>query len=78
MGTFNGKHPNDELNCTVLFALMQNTIYELTRLDRSLTDDERRHFTKVLLSLYYTTKALMTMSQDMREMVHTLAQCSAM
>jgi hypothetical protein len=76
LGKFNGKHPNDELNCTVLFALMQNTIYELARLDRTLNDDDKRHFTKVLLTLYYITKALMANSQDVRDMIHTLAQCS--
>jgi hypothetical protein len=76
VGDFNGKMPNDEMNCTVLFALMQNVIYELARMDRTLSQADTRYHFKVLLTLYYFTKTFMNDSADVREMVHSLAQCS--
>ena len=76
VGAFNGKMPNDEMVCTVLFALMQSVIYELARMDRTLSPADTQYHYKVLLTLYYFTKSLMKDSADMREMVHSLAQCS--
>lgn len=76
IGDFDGKNPNDEVVCTMMFALIQHAIYKLSRMDINLPTSDEHHYIKIIVSLFHTMKKFMETSIIFSNLIHSLAQCS--
>lgn len=68
--------PDDNITCSVLFAIMRQCVYLLGR-TLEIDEEKEKHYIRTLLSLYQTTKYYKNIRLIFKNLIDCLCNCSS-